>query len=163
MKGKNRDSPPCDPPSREDVKWMRVALELAERAILEHEVPVGAVLVFEDQILGSGWNRPIQKRDPTAHAEILALREAAEKINNYRLLETTLYVTLEPCAMCLGAMLQARIKRLVFAAKDPRAGAVESVFNLLTAKELNHRIAWTGEILAEEAVRLLKNFFRQRR
>lgn len=146
-----------------DEQWMRMALELAAQAVAEGEIPVGAVLVFENQILGTGWNQPIQRCDPTAHAEILALREAAEKINNYRLLDTTLYVTLEPCAMCLGAMLQARIKRLMFGAKDPRAGAVLSVFNLLEAKELNHRIDWTGEILANESANLLRNFFKVRR
>ena len=144
-------------------RWMRSALTLAQRAAGEQEVPVGAVLVYNQEIVGEGWNQPISRCDPSAHAEILALRQAAIRLNNYRLLETTLYVTLEPCAMCLGAMLQARIKNLVFGAWDPKAGAVRSVLQILDVTQLNHRIQWHGGILAEESATLLKKFFQQRR
>ncbi len=143
--------------------WIEAALRLAQRAAAEREVPVGAVVVYKNEIIGEGWNQPISRCDPSAHAEILALRQAASRIGNYRLLDTTLYVTLEPCAMCLGAMLQARIKNLVFGASDLRAGAVHSVFQILDAPQLNHRIHWSGGILANESAALLKDFFQQRR
>ncbi len=142
---------------------MRMALLLAEEAVLQQEVPVGAILVYQNRIIGSGWNQPIQRCDPTAHAEILVLRQAALKEGNYRLPETTLYVTLEPCAMCLGALLQARVQCLVFGARDPKAGAVVSVFALLEAEALNHRIEWREGILATEGGAVLKKFFREKR
>lgn len=146
-----------------DQAWMQTALQLAERGAGEQEVPVGAVVVYNNEIIGQGWNQPIFRCDPSAHAEILALREAAIWLRNYRVLNATLYVTLEPCAMCLGAMLQARINKLVFGALDPKAGAVTSVFQILDAQELNHRIAWQGGVLAEESAALLKKFFQSRR
>ncbi|CAN7947449.1 unnamed protein product, partial [Ixodes hexagonus] len=136
------------------------ALSLAKEAERNNEVPIGAVLVKNNEIVSEGFNQPITLNDPTAHAEIVALRRAAAKIGNYRLIDTTLYVTLEPCAMCLGAMIQARIKRLFFGAYDLRAGAVTSVFQLLEEPRLNHRIDWGGGILVEECAWILKNFFR---
>ena len=146
-----------------DDYWMRRALDLAERARSEGEVPVGAVLVMEDECIGEGWNRPISAHDPTAHAEILALRAGATRLGNYRLPGATLYVTLEPCAMCAGAIILARIKRLVYAAADPRAGAAGSVFNILQSSQLNHRVELASGILEKEAATLLQTFFRERR
>jgi tRNA(adenine34) deaminase len=146
-----------------DERWMRQALDLAERARSEGEVPVGAVLVMEDDCIGEGWNRPISAQDPTAHAEITALRAGAARLGNYRLPGATLYVTLEPCAMCAGAIIQARIKRLVYAAADPRAGAAGSVFNILQSAQLNHRVELVSGILEQEAATLLQTFFRERR
>lgn len=146
-----------------DEHWIRHALKLAERAQQEGEVPVGAVLVLNGEIIGEGWNRPIAAHDPTAHAEIMALRAGAEKLGNYRLNDTTLYVTLEPCVMCAGAMVHARIKRLVFGASDPKAGAIKSVFNILDSTRLNHRVEYVGGILAEECGGMLSQFFEARR
>ena len=146
-----------------DDYWMRRALDLAERARSEGEVPVGAVLVMEDECIGEGWNRPISAHDPTAHAEILALRAGAARLGNYRLPGATLYVTLEPCAMCAGAIILARIKRLVYATADPRAGAAGSVFNILQSSQLNHRVELASGILEQEAAMLLQAFFRERR
>ena len=142
---------------------MRRALDLAERARSEGEVPVGAVLVMDDDCIGEGWNRPISAHDPTAHAEILALRAGAAHMGNYRLPGATLYVTLEPCAMCAGAIILARIKRLVYAAADPRTGAAGSVFNILQSSQLNHRVELASGILEQEAATLLQGFFRERR
>ncbi|MGH8399460.1 MAG: tRNA adenosine(34) deaminase TadA, partial [Gammaproteobacteria bacterium] len=127
-----------------DTVWMHEALTLAHKAEAEGEVPVGAVIVQGDEIIGRGWNHPIAAHDPTAHAEIVALREAAQKLENYRLTDTTLYVTLEPCAMCAGAMVHARVGRLVFGASDPRAGAAGTVFNLVQASAQNHQLEVTG-------------------
>lgn len=152
-----------DDVSADDAVFMRAALHLAERAEAEGEVPVGAVMLLDNRIIGQGFNQPISARDPTAHAEILALREAATHLGVYRLLNTTLYVTLEPCAMCAGAMVHARIGRLVFGARDPNAGACGSVFNLLDTRELNHRVACTGGVLEEECGALLRSFFAARR
>lgn len=146
-----------------DRRWMAHALMLAQRAAAEGEVPVGAVIVRDDAIVGEGWNRPIGLSDPTAHAEIQALRNAASRVANYRLPGTTLYVTLEPCPMCAGAMVHARIKRVVFGAADPRSGAAGSVFNLLQGTPLNHQCEISGGVLAEECGALLKGFFRERR
>ncbi|MDE0514039.1 MAG: tRNA adenosine(34) deaminase TadA [Gammaproteobacteria bacterium] len=146
-----------------DDYWMRRALDLAERARSEGEVPVGAVLVMEDDCIGEGWNRPISARDPTAHAEIGALRAGAAHMGNYRLPGATLYVTLEPCAMCAGAIILARLKRLVYAAADPKAGAAGSVFNILQSSQLNHRVELASGILEQEAAMLLQTFFRERR
>ncbi len=138
-------------------------MTLARRAEAVEEVPVGALLVIDGQMIGAGWNCPIGESDPTAHAEIQALRAAAKVRNNYRLPGATLYVTLEPCAMCLGAMIHARVTRLVFAAYEPRAGAVVSHMQLLDQQHFNHRIEWLGGILQEESSALLKSFFRRRR
>lgn len=146
-----------------DAKWLTHALELAGNAQQENEVPVGAVVVFNNEIIGQGWNRPIGSCDPTAHAEIVAMRAAAQHLQNYRLLHTTLYVTLEPCAMCVGAIMQARVKRLVFGAFDPRAGAVGSVYNILQTAKLKHNIDFIGGVLQEECAALLRNFFQERR
>ena len=146
-----------------DERWMRRALDLAERARSEGEVPVGAVLVMDDDCIGEGWNRSISTHDPTAHAEIEALRAAAARLENYRLPGATLYVTLEPCAMCAGAIILARIKRLVYAAADPRSGAAGSVFNILQSAQLNHRVELASGILEQEAATLLQAFFRERR
>jgi tRNA(adenine34) deaminase len=143
---------------------MSRALDLARLAAVNDEVPVGAVLVDQhNQMLGEGWNRPVAMHDPTAHAEILALRAAAARMANYRLPGTTLYVTLEPCAMCAGAMVHARIERVVIATADPRTGAAGSVFNLLQSTELNHRVAVKMGMLQQESADLLQDFFRQRR
>jgi tRNA(adenine34) deaminase len=151
--------------TQEDVdrRFMRRALELAREAVEAGEVPVGAVLVMDGEIVAEGSNRPIGLNDPTAHAEIIALRQAGVVMANYRLLDTTLYVTLEPCAMCASAMVHARVKRLVFGAVDPRAGAAGSVFNIVDHAALNHRMEVTGGICAEEAGAVLKEFFAARR
>jgi tRNA(adenine34) deaminase len=146
-----------------DTEFMRAALALAQEAQAAGEVPVGAVLVKDGAIVGSGWNHPIGAHDPTAHAEIAALRAAARATGNYRLTESTLYVTLEPCAMCAGAMVHARVKRLVYGAADPKAGAAGSVFDIVRAPALNHRLEVEGGVLAEECAALLKGFFAQRR
>lgn len=146
-----------------DNYWLSHALKLAHRAEQHHEVPIGAVLVKNDEMIAEGWNQPISSNDPSAHAEIIALRNGAKALDNYRLVNTTLYVTLEPCAMCLGAMIQARVQRLVFGAYDVRAGAVKSVFQLLDEKRLNHRIEWQGGVMADECAAILKAFFKQRR
>ncbi len=142
---------------------MRHALGLAMRAAQAGEVPVGAVLVKDGQLIAEGWNVPISHNDPTAHAEIQALRAAGKTLNNYRLLGTTLYATLEPCPMCAGAIVHARVGRVVFATPDPRTGAAGSVYNILQSNELNHRCEVTGGVLAEESSRLLREFFRSRR
>ncbi len=146
-----------------DVAWMNYALALARVANATGEVPVGAVVVRDGVILGEGWNRPIGLCDPTAHAEIQALRAAAQSIGNYRLTGATLYSTLEPCPMCAGAMIHARIKCLVFGAYDPRSGAAASQFNILQSETLNHRVAWKVGILQEECTALLQAFFRNKR
>jgi tRNA(adenine34) deaminase len=142
---------------------MQRALELARSAEAAGEVPVGAVIVKDGTIVAEGWNRPIGSHDPTAHAEIVALRTAGEVLGTYRLTGTTLYVTLEPCAMCASAMVHARVQRLVFATTDPRAGAAGSVFNILQHPALNHRVECTGGILAEDCSALLRAFFLARR
>ena len=142
---------------------MARALELARRAQDEGEVPVGAVVVREGHILGEGWNRPIALADPTAHAEILALRAAASLSGQYRLPGASLYVTLEPCPMCAGAVLHARISRVVFGAPDPKSGAAGSVMDLLQHQGLNHRVEHRSGILEDECGRLLRDFFRSRR
>ena len=139
------------------------ALELARHAEHAGEVPVGALVVLNDEIIGEGWNQPIVAHDPTAHAEIVALRAGAARIKNYRLSGATLYVTLEPCAMCAGAIVQARIARVVYGAADPKAGAAGSVFNLLESPSLNHRAQITGGVLAEDCGHVLQKFFQARR
>jgi tRNA(adenine34) deaminase len=146
-----------------DVEFMEEALAEARRACAAGEVPVGAVVARDGAIIGRGHNRPIALSDPTAHAEILALREAAGKSGNYRLTGATLYATVEPCAMCAGAALQARVARLVYGAPDPKVGAVASLFCLLDDVRLNHRIEVVGGVLAEESAALLRAFFEARR
>jgi tRNA(adenine34) deaminase len=148
---------------RDDEFFMRRALELAREAEAAGEVPVGAVVVRAGEILAEGFNRPISTHDPTAHAEMVALRAAAARIDNYRLLGTTLYVTLEPCAMCAGAMVHARVERLVYAASDPRAGAAGSIFNVTQHPALNHRLEVVPGVLADECGTLLRDFFVARR
>ena len=147
----------------QDVQWMSYALELAKRAQAEKEVPVGAVIVHNDEVVGEGWNRPIGQHDPTAHAEIIALRHAGQHLNNYRLCNTTLYVTLEPCTMCLGAMIHARIDRLVFGAYDLKSGAVQSAYSLFDQTHFNHQFEWQGGVLESECSAILSAFFKQRR
>lgn len=146
-----------------DHHWIHRALELAKCAQQEKEVPVGALLVKDDVVVSEGWNQPIATQDPCAHAEIQAIRTAAQQVGNYRLLGMTLYVTLEPCVMCLGAMIHARIERLVFGAYDPKGGAVGSIFKLLDSNYLNHKIAWKGGIMAEKCGLILTNFFKDKR
>lgn len=142
---------------------MARALELARMAEQAGEVPVGAVVVRNRQVIGEGWNRPITTHDPTAHAEIIAMRNAAEALGSYRLLDTTLYVTLEPCAMCAGAMVHARVKRLVYASSDPRAGASGSIFNITQHPALNHRVDVEGGLMSDEGGSLLREFFARKR
>ena len=146
-----------------DPRWMARAIELARIAESQGEVPVGAVLVRDDVLLAEGHNRPISACDPTAHAEIVALRAAATQAGNYRLPGSTLYVTLEPCAMCAGAIVQARVARVVFGARDPRAGAAGSVFQVFGEPRLNHRPVVVEGVLAEPCGALLSDFFRRRR
>lgn len=147
----------------DDLFWMQRAIQLAEEAAMAGEVPVGAVVVLDGQVIGEGSNRPISHHDPSAHAELVALRQAAEKIGNYRLLDTTLYVTLEPCMMCAGAMVHARVKRLVYGALDFKAGVIQSKTALLDQSFLNHRVEHVGGVLAEQCGSLLSEFFRKRR
>jgi tRNA(adenine34) deaminase len=142
---------------------MHRALELAQRAALDAEVPVGALLVRGDDVIGEGWNRPIMSQDPTAHAEVVALRAAAQRLRNYRLERTTLYVTLEPCAMCMGAALNARVARVVFGAWDPKAGACGSVIDLPREPKLTHRVDVFGGVCSDESAALLRDFFESRR
>jgi len=146
-----------------DVEWMQRALALADHAAAAGEVPVGAVLVRDGEELGSGWNAPVGSNDPTAHAEVMALRAAAAATGNYRLPGSTLYATMEPCPMCAGAIVQARVARVVYATRDERWGAVESVFEILGSRRLNHHVDCEGGLLAEESARRLKDFFAARR
>ncbi len=146
-----------------DVYWMSHALVLAERAARDGEVPVGAVVVKDGRILGEGCNGPVAAHDPCAHAEIEALRRAGAAEHNYRLAGATLYVTLEPCAMCAGALVHARIERLVFGAHDPKSGVICSVMSLLEAPHFNHRVRWRGGVLEEECGERLRAFFKDRR
>ena len=146
-----------------DVQWMRRALSLAHQAMEEAEVPVGAVITRNHKVIGSGWNQREQLQDPTAHAEMIAITQAAASLSSWRLQECTLYVTLEPCPMCAGAILQSRIARVVFGALDPKAGAVSSLFQLLDDSRLNHRCQVTGGVLGDECGSLLSHFFQQQR
>jgi len=147
----------------DDQRWMQRALELADRAAAQDEVPVGALVVRENEVLGEGWNQVICAHDPSAHAEIVALRAAAKRVGNYRLPGATLYVTLEPCTMCAGAMVHARIERLVFAATEPKSGVVCSRCRLLDEPWFNHCVEWEGGVLAEESTARLQAFFKARR
>lgn len=163
-RGSAAGPPTSATPPRPDEYWMHRALRLAERARdRDDEVPVGAVIVHEGRKLAEGWNRNIRASDPTAHAEIVALRRAARTLANHRLPGTTLYVTLEPCAMCAMALVHARVQRVVYAATDPKTGAAGSVFDTLTSDRHNHRIDVTGGVLAEPASRMLSNYFRAKR
>jgi tRNA(adenine34) deaminase len=146
-----------------DEFFMGFALNEARLARDDGEVPVGAVVVIDNQIAGSGRNRPIGSGDPTAHAEIVAMREAARQVGNYRLTEATLYVTIEPCAMCAGALVNARVKRLVYGAADLRAGGVDTVFQICANSSLNHQVEVASGVRAEEGRQLMQDFFRQRR
>ncbi|MES9833358.1 MAG: tRNA adenosine(34) deaminase TadA [Candidatus Thiodiazotropha sp. DIVDIV] len=148
----------------QDEHFMQHALMLAERAEQQGEVPVGALLVMQGRVVGEGWNQPISGHDPTAHAEIVALRNAATHEHNYRLPGSTLYVTLEPCPMCAGAIVHARVKRVVYSAPDPKGGAAGSVFDLLpTDGRFNHRVEVDGGLLRERSAKLLQDFFRRKR
>lgn len=148
---------------RTDEEWMQYALTLADRAYQQGEVPVGAILVKQNQVIAEGWNQPIAHHDPSAHAEIMALRLAGQAVQNYRLPDTSLYVTLEPCTMCVGAMLHARVSRVIFGAYDPKTGAAGSVFDIFSDARHNHHIDVTGGILAKPCGNMLRAFFKERR
>ena len=150
-------------PVESNHKWMERALELARQAEAAGEVPVGAVIVKDDEIIAEGWNQPISSNDATSHAEIMAMRQAGEKLANYRLLDTTVYVTLEPCSMCVGAMIHARVAKVVYAASEPRTGALGGAFILLEANQHNHIFEVESGLMAEESKALLQNFFQSRR
>jgi len=146
-----------------DERWMQHAIMLASKAEAIDEVPVGAVIVLDDKIIGEGWNQSINLHDATAHAEIMALREAGKTVENYRLIDATMYVTLEPCSMCAGAMVHSRVKRLVYGAVDLKTGAAGSVFNLVAHPQLNHQIEVRSGVFASETGALLSQFFKRRR
>ncbi len=150
-------------PNERDLEFMRLALEQAQLAKASGEVPVGAVLVSNDQVIAAGHNQPITQNDPSGHAEILALRAAGQNLGNYRLPDTTLYVTLEPCMMCSGAIMHARVSRLVYGARDPKTGCVHSVLNLFDNQQLNHHTIVDGGILENQCAQVLKDFFKERR
>jgi tRNA(adenine34) deaminase len=143
--------------------WMEKALELARKAESAGEVPVGAVLVKDEQLIAEGWNQPVSSHDATSHAEIMAMREAGIKLSNYRLIDTTMYVTLEPCSMCVGAMIHARVAKVVYGASEPRTGALGGAFNLLMSNEHNHNFDVVSGVLAEESRDMLQSFFQSRR
>lgn len=150
--------------NKTDLGWMQQALDLAQTAYTQNEVPIGAIVTLDNQLIAQAHNQTITLNDPTAHAEVCVLRQAAQVLKNYRLLNSTLYVTLEPCAMCAGALIQARVKRLVFATHDPKAGAVSSVLRVLDTAQLNHAVQWSGgEILTEDCGNILRRFFQERR
>lgn len=146
-----------------DEHWMQQAIKLAHKAEAAGEVPVGAVIVKDGELVAGGWNQPIGANDPTAHAEIMALRAAGEKLGNYRLLDTELYVTLEPCPMCVGAMLHARVKRVIYAATDPKTGALGGAYDLLNSVAHNHAFEVTSGVLEAQSREMLQQFFRGRR
>ena len=146
-----------------DLRWMSYALELAERAAEAGEVPVGAVVVLNDEVIGEGWNHPISGHDPTAHAEIMALRAAAQNVENYRLVEADLYVTIEPCTMCAGAIVHARIRRVIYGAVEPKSGAVVSNGQVFDQGWMNHRVDHRGGVLAEQCSGRISAFFKMRR
>jgi tRNA(adenine34) deaminase len=147
----------------EHDRFMRTALECARQAASAGEVPVGAVVVQDDRVIGEGFNQPIASHDPTAHAEIVALRAAAQSVGNYRLTDATIYVTVEPCLMCVGAMIHARVRLVVFGAAEPKAGALQSMTNAHELTGLNHRLSVIGGVLADESRELLQQFFQARR
>lgn len=147
----------------DDHYWMTQALQRAKKAATLDEVPVGAVVVLDNKIIGEGWNQPISSHDPCAHAEIMALREAASQIKNYRLVDATLYVTIEPCTMCAGAIVHSRIKHLVYGATEPKAGAVGSAINILQQPYMNYTVTSEGGVMAEECSFIISDFFKRRR
>ena len=159
----NNQATTNDPNRTTDELWMEEALRAAQRALEADEVPVGAVAVYDGKIIARGWNRNIGDSDPTAHAEIMALREAGAAVGNHRLAECDLFVTIEPCAMCAGAMVHARIRSLVYGADDPKAGAVHSVMEVLNHPQLNHKIEVRSGVLAGRSADMLQSFFRNRR
>jgi tRNA(adenine34) deaminase len=161
-----KPTPSLSPLSLENLSdefWMSFALAEARQAVNADEVPIGAIIVLNNTIIGRGFNQPISLCDPTAHAEIIALREAARRIENYRLIEATIYVTIEPCVMCAGAIINSRIKRLVYGAIEPRQGAVNSIFQVCTNRSLNHQVEVTAGVKEEECKALMQTFFQARR
>lgn len=146
-----------------DIKYMQHALQLAQKAEQIDEVPVGAVVVYQDTIIGEGWNQSISQNDPSAHAEMIAIRQAGKYLNNYRLINCSLYVTLEPCPMCAGLLVHSRINRLIYGAADAKTGSAGSLFNLVDHEKLNHQIDVTKNVLADECSTLLSAFFKRRR
>jgi tRNA(adenine34) deaminase len=154
---------PCKAERSKDERWMEEALRCAQRALESGEVPVGAVVVCESRVVGRGWNRNLTDNDPSAHAEIVALREAGRNLGNHRLGACELFATIEPCAMCAGAMTHARLRRLVYGADDPKAGAVHSILQVVNHAKLNHRMKVQGGVLAGRAAEMLQEFFRKRR
>jgi tRNA(adenine34) deaminase len=149
--------------TKKNEYWMQKALELARKAEAAGEVPVGAVIVKDDELIAEGWNHPITSHDATSHAEIMAMRAAGEKLKNYRLIDTVMYVTLEPCSMCVGAMIHARISKVIYGASEPRTGALGGAFDLLDANQHNHAFDVVSGVLKEESKVLLQNFFQARR
>ena len=162
MGGSGLPSPVLSSASADEL-WMEEALRAAQRALEANEVPVGAVVVFEGRIVGQGFNRNVSDNDPTAHAEMVALREAGKNVGNHRLGDCELFATIEPCAMCAGAMIHARIRRLVYGADDPKAGAAGSVLQVINHSQLNHRMEVRGGVLAGRSAEILQEFFRKRR
>lgn len=154
---------PIDKTLEQDHYWMQYALKLADKAQLQGEIPVGAVLVLDNQIIGEGWNQSITQHDPSAHAEMLAIRQGGQKVQNYRMIDATLYVTLEPCPMCAGLMVHSRIARLVYGAADYKTGAAGSIMNLLQDKQLNHQVEVSAGVEKEVCGEKLSAFFRARR
>ena len=146
-----------------DEHYMQLALRLAKKAAAQGEVPVGAVLVYEGEVIGEGFNCPIRTNDPTAHAEVMALRDAAKRVGNYRLPNTTLYVTVEPCTMSAGALVHARVARVVYGAVEPKAGVADSHLSLFSAPHFNHRVCCEGGVLQEDCASVMQDFFRSRR
>ncbi len=146
-----------------DESFMQQALIMAAKAAEQGEVPVGAIVVVNDEVVGKGWNKPISSNDPTAHAEVIAVRDAAAALQNYRLTDATLYVTIEPCSMCAGALIHARISRVVYGAMEPKSGAVESNLCLFDAAHVNHQVEYLGGILADECSSVISDFFKRRR
>lgn len=151
------------PPSKEQKKWMQHALKLAQKAEQEGEVPVGAVIIEDGKIIGEGWNQTIQLNDPTAHAEMVALRKAGQTKQNYRLNNLTMFVTLEPCAMCAGALVHSRLSKIIIASKDPRTGCAGSLMNLLQHDSLNHKLEIEFGLLQQESSQLISQFFKNKR
>ena len=149
--------------SEDDLRWMRHAIELAQQGQAHDEVPVGAVIVKDNQVIGEGWNQPIGLHDPSAHAEMVALRAAGKTLSNYRLLDTTLYVTLEPCVMCAGAIIHARVIRVIYGASDPKAGAAGSIIDIFANNKINHHVSLEAGLLSMECGALLTDFFKAKR
>lgn len=151
------------PEQKDDHYWMQYALTLADKAQQQGEIPVGAVLVKDDEVIGEGWNQSITLNDPSAHAEVMAIRDAGQNIENYRLIDTTLYVTLEPCPMCAGALVHSRVARLVYGASDEKTGSAGSIMDLVNHPQLNHQLEVTAGISADQCSEKISAFFRMRR